>query len=79
PATALGIIQTAIIARMTRSSMLDVLSANFIKTAYAKGVKEKVIVYKHALRNAAIPILTVLGQEFGTLIAGAVVTETVFN
>jgi peptide/nickel transport system permease protein len=59
--------------------MLDVLSANFIKTAYAKGVKEKVIVYKHALRNAAIPILTVLGQEFGTLIAGAVVTETVFN
>ncbi|MDQ0340985.1 peptide/nickel transport system permease protein [Caldalkalibacillus uzonensis] len=79
PATALGIIQTAVIARMTRSSMLDVFSANYIKTAYAKGVKESIVVYKHALRNAAIPILTVLGEAFGTLIAGAVVTETVFN
>jgi len=79
PSTALGIIQTAIIARMTRSSMLDVLSANYIKTAYAKGLKERIITYKHALRNAAIPILTVLGEAFGSLLAGAVVTETVFN
>lgn len=79
PAVALGVIQTAVIARMTRSSMLDVLSANYIKTAYAKGLKEKIITYKHALRNAAIPILTVLGEAFGSLIAGAVVTETVFN
>lgn len=79
PAISLGAIQAAVIARMTRSSMLDILSMNFIKTAKAKGVKHKVVVYKHALRNAFIPILTVLGETFGTLIAGAVVTETVFN
>lgn len=79
PATALGIIQTAVIARMTRSSMLDVLSAQYIKTANAKGLRDWVITLKHALRNAAIPILTVLGEHFGSLLAGAVVTETVFN
>ncbi|WP_139787184.1 ABC transporter permease [Cohnella massiliensis] len=79
PALSLGFIQAALIARMTRSSMLDVLSMNYIKTARAKGVKDILIVYKHALRNAFIPILTVIGQSFGTLVAGAVVTETVFN
>lgn len=79
PAISLGAIQAALIARMTRSSMLDILSMNFIKTAHAKGVKERVVIYKHALRNAFIPILTVIGQTFGTLVAGAVVTETVFN
>ncbi|MDQ0889803.1 peptide/nickel transport system permease protein [Paenibacillus sp. V4I9] len=79
PAISLGVIQAAFIARMTRSSMLDVLNMNYMKTAYAKGVKEFVLVYKHALRNAFIPILTVIGQTFGGLIAGAVVTETVFN
>ncbi|OXM88359.1 ABC transporter permease [Paenibacillus rigui] len=79
PAISLGFIQAALIARMTRSSMLDVLSMNYMKTAYAKGVREIVLVYKHALRNAFIPILTVIGQTFGTLIAGAVVIESVFN
>lgn len=79
PAMALGVIQTAVIVRMTRSSMLDVLSTNYIKTAYAKGLKERIIYYKHALRNASIAIITVLGETFGSLIAGAVVTETVFN
>ncbi|WP_078593950.1 ABC transporter permease [Evansella clarkii] len=79
PAISLGAIQAALIARMTRSSMLDILSTNYIKTAHAKGVKERLVIYKHALRNAFIPILTVLGQTFGTLVAGAVVTETVFN
>ncbi|MFM1653135.1 ABC transporter permease [Brevibacillus sp. B_LB10_24] len=79
PAISLGAIQAAIIARMTRTSMLDVLSANFIKTARAKGVKEHQVIYKHALRNAFLPILTVIGQTFGTLVAGAVVTETIFN
>jgi peptide/nickel transport system permease protein len=79
PALSLGAIQAALIARMTRSSMLDVLSMNYIKTAHAKGVKEKVVIYKHAFRNAIIPILTVVGQTFGTLVAGAIVTETVFN
>lgn len=79
PAITLGTIQAALIARMTRSSMLDTLNQNFIKTAYAKGLKERVIIYKHALRNSFIPILTVIGQSFGTLVAGAVVTEVVFN
>jgi len=79
PSITLGAIQAAFIARMTRSSMLDILNMNFIKTAHAKGVKEGKVIYKHALRNAFIPILTVIGQTFGTLIAGAVVTEVVFN
>mgnify|MGYP001188783528 CR=1 FL=1 len=79
PAFALGTIQAAVIARMTRSSMLDVLSMNYIKTAKAKGLKQRVIIYKHAFRNAFIPILTILGETFGSLITGAVVTETVFN
>lgn len=79
PAISLGAIQSALIARMTRSSMLDILSMNYIKTAKAKGLKTRLVIYKHALRNAFIPILTVLGQTFGTLVAGAVVTETVFN
>ena len=79
PAIALGSMQAALIARMTRSSMLDVLNANYIKTARSKGVKETIIVIKHTLRNAFIPILTIIGQTFGTLVAGAAVVETVFN
>lgn len=79
PAITLGAIQAALIARMTRSSMLDILNMNYIKTAHAKGLKEKVVIFKHAFRNALIPILTVIGQSFGTLVAGAVVTEAVFN
>ncbi|WP_462412700.1 ABC transporter permease [Neobacillus sp. Marseille-QA0830] len=79
PGLALGIIQSALIARMTRSSMLEVLNADFIKTARSKGVKERAIIYIHALRNALLPILTVIGQSFGLLLAGAVVIETIFN
>ena len=79
PAIALGTMQAALIARMTRSSMLDVLSGNYIKTAKSKGLKPGIVVYKHALRNAFIPILTVIGETFGTLITGAVVVETIFN
>ncbi len=79
PAVSLGVMQAALIARMTRSSMLDVLNENYIRTAEAKGLKRQVIIYKHALRNAFIPILTVIGLTFATLIGGAVVTETVFN
>ena len=59
--------------------MLDILSMNYIKAAKAKGLKERVVIYKHAFRNAFIPILTILGETFGSLITGAVVTETVFN
>ncbi|MEI3606070.1 ABC transporter permease [Pseudogracilibacillus sp. SE30717A] len=79
PAISLGAIQAALVARMTRTSMLEVLNTNFIKTAQAKGVKKRAIIYKHALRNAFLPILTVIGQTFGVLVAGAVVTETIFN
>lgn len=79
PGIALGAIQAALIARITRSSMLEVLNHNFIKSARAKGVKEKNIIYKHAFKNAFLPILTVIGQTFGGLIAGAVVAETIFN
>ncbi|MBD3109993.1 ABC transporter permease [Bacillus sp. AGMB 02131] len=68
----------AIIARMTRSSMLEVLNQDYIRTAYAKGVSDRLVIYKHALRNALIPVVTVIGLQFGTLLGGAVVTETVF-
>lgn len=79
PAVSLGTIQSALIARMTRSSMLDVLRVDYIRTAKAKGMKERRIIYRHALRNAAMPILTVIGVTFGGLVTGAVVTETIFN
>ena len=79
PAVSLGVMQGALIARMTRSSMLDVLSQNYIRTAESKGLKRRIVIYKHALRNAFIPILTVIGLTFATLIGGAVVTEMVFN
>ncbi|MFA9560323.1 ABC transporter permease [Evansella sp. AB-rgal1] len=79
PAIALGTAQAALIARMTRASMLETLNANYVKTARSKGLREQIVIYKHTLKNAFIPILTVIGQTFGTLVAGAVVTETVFN
>lgn len=79
PAIALGTMQAALITRMMRSSMLDVMKSNYIKTAKSKGIHPNKITYKHALRNAFIPILTVIGETFGTLITGAAVVETVFN
>ncbi len=79
PGIALGTIPMAIIARMTRSSMLEVLRHDFIRTAYAKGLTTKVVIYKHALRNALIPIITVIGLQFGSLLGGAVLTETIFS
>lgn len=79
PAIALGAMQAALIARMTRSSMLDVLKKDFIKVINAKGAKERQVIFKHAFRNALLPILTVVGQSLGGLITGAVVVETIFN
>nr|WP_289038842.1 ABC transporter permease [uncultured Allobacillus sp.] len=78
PVIALGTAGAAIIARMTRSSMLEIISQDYIRTARAKGVKEKVVIYRHALRNAMIPVVTVVGLQFGYLLGGAVLTETVF-
>jgi peptide/nickel transport system permease protein len=78
PAMALSTIPLAIVARMTRSSMLEVLRQDYIKTARAKGLSETKIVLKHALRNGLIPVVTVVGLQFGILLGGAILTETVF-
>ncbi|CAG0934602.1 Dipeptide transport system permease protein DppB [Thermoflexales bacterium] len=79
PAIALGTIPMAIIARMTRSNLLDVLGLDYVRTARAKGVKERSVVLKHGLRNAMLPLVTVIGLQFGALLGGAVLTETVFG
>jgi peptide/nickel transport system permease protein len=79
PALALGLVQSALIARIARSSMLDVLREQFITAGRAKGLGERAVVYKHALRNALVPTVTVIGISFAVLISGAVVVETVFN
>jgi len=79
PAVALGTIPMAMIARMTRSSMLEVMRQDFVRTARAKGLPEKTIVFKHALKNAFLPVLTVIGLQFGYLLGGAVMTEWIFS
>jgi peptide/nickel transport system permease protein len=79
PSMALSTIPLAIIARMTRSSMLEVLKQDYIRTARAKGLLEKSVVLKHALRNAMLPIVTIIGLQVGALFAGAVLTETIFG
>ena len=78
PAFTLSTIPTAIIARMTRSSMLEVLRQDYIKTAKAKGLSQFIVVFKHALRNALIPVVTTIGLQFGVLLCGAILTETIF-
>jgi len=78
PAVTLAAFSTAIIARMTRSSLLETLNTDFVRTARAKGLAERVVLVRHALRNALIPVITVVGLQFGTLLGGAVLTETVF-
>ena len=79
PSLALGLVQSALIARITRSSMLDVLREQYILAGRSKGLSERVVIYKHALKNAIIPTLTVIGITFALLVGGAVVIETVFN
>ncbi len=78
PAVTLGLFTTARITRLTRSGMLEVLNQDYIRTARAKGVSNPPIVWKHALKNAAIPIVTIVGIELGTLLGGSVITETIF-
>ena len=79
PAAAVGTIPMAIIARMTRSSMLDVLGLDYVRTARAKGLRVRQVIMRHALRNALLPVVTVIGLSMGGLLSGAVLTETVFN
>ena len=78
PAVTLGLFTTARITRLTRSGMLEVLGQDYIRTARAKGVSESPVVWKHALKNASIPIVTIVGIELGTLLGGSVITETIF-
>ena len=79
PALALGMRSIAFLARMTRSAMLDALGADYVRTARAKGLSEFVVVSRHALRNAMIPIITVLGLDFGAYLTGSILTETIFS
>ncbi len=79
PAITMGSALAAILTRMVRTSMLEELGQDYIRTARAKGLPERTVVYRHALRNAMIPIITVLGLQFGALLAGAIVTETIFS
>ena len=79
PAVTMGGALAAILARMVRTSMLEELNQDYIRTARAKGLPERTVVYRHALRNALIPVLTVVGLQFGALLAGAIVTETIFS
>lgn len=79
PAIALGTIPMAIIARMTRSSMLEVMKSDYIRTVRAKGAGTFLVIYKHALKNAIIPVLTVIGLQTGVLLGGAILTETIFS
>jgi peptide/nickel transport system permease protein len=79
PALTLGYYSTAVLLRMTRSAMLEVLSQDYVRTARAKGLRERMVILRHALQNAMLPVLTTIGIIFGSLLSGAVLTETIFN
>jgi peptide/nickel transport system permease protein len=79
PAVSLGLVRAAVLTRMTRSSMLEVLGENYIRTARSKGIPERMVVYKHAFRNALIPVITIVGLQAGDLLAGAIIIENVFH
>jgi peptide/nickel transport system permease protein/oligopeptide transport system permease protein len=79
PAASLGLFGAGVLARQTRSGLLEVLGQDFVRTARAKGLPERLVVVKHALKNALIPVVTVLGDQFGRLLGGAILTETVFS
>ena len=79
PALALGTIPLAILMRITRSAMLEVLSQDYVRTARAKGLAERIVIFRHALKNALLPVVTIIGLQFGTLLGGAILTETIFS
>jgi peptide/nickel transport system permease protein len=79
PSLALGLIYAALIARITRASVLEVLGEDYIRTAHAKGLQPRAVLLRHALKNASVPIVTIIGVGIGMLIGGVVVTESVFN
>jgi peptide/nickel transport system permease protein len=79
PALSLGVVRAAVLTRMTRSSMLEVLGEDYIRTARSKGLPKRRVVYKHAFRNAIIPVVTIVGLQAGDLLAGAIIIENVFH
>jgi peptide/nickel transport system permease protein len=79
PAVTIGSGLAALLTRMVRTAMLEELNQDYIRTARAKGLSERTIIYRHALRNALVPVLTVIGLQFGSLLAGTIVTETIFS
>jgi peptide/nickel transport system permease protein len=79
PAVTLALVEAAVILRMTRSSLLEVLSEDYVRTARAKGLGQRIVLYQHALRNALIPVVTVIGIQAGTLLGGTVIVEYIFN
>ena len=79
PGLVLASVYIGLVTRMTRSSMLEVLNADYVRTARGKGLPQRLVIYRHALGNALIPVLTILGLQFGSLLSGAIVTETVFS
>ena len=79
PATSLGLSMAALVARLTRSNTLEVLGEDYVRTARAKGVKESKVIFKHVMKNAAVPIITIVGLQMGFLLGGAIITETVFG
>ncbi len=79
PAITLGTIPLAILTRITRSAMLEVLSQDYVRTARAKGLNERVVIWRHAFKNALLPVVTIIGLQFGTLLGGAILTETIFS
>jgi peptide/nickel transport system permease protein len=79
PVVTLALARVAIIARMTRAGMLDVLAADYVRTARAKGLRERAVIYRHALRNAALPVLTTFGTQVGFLLGGAILVEVIFQ
>jgi ABC-type dipeptide/oligopeptide/nickel transport system permease component len=78
PAVTLGLVASGVVARLVRSTMLEVLRQEYVTTARAKGLSERVVILRHALRNALIPVVTIVGLQFGALLSGAVIIETVF-
>jgi peptide/nickel transport system permease protein len=79
PALSLGVVRAAVLTRMTRSSMLEILGEDYIRTARSKGLPERIVVYKHAFRNAIIPVATIVGLQTGDLLAGTIIIENVFH
>jgi peptide/nickel transport system permease protein len=79
PALSLGLVRAAVLTRMTRSSMLEVLGEDYIRTARSKGIPQRIVVYKHAFRNAIIPVVTIIGLQVSDLLAGAIIVENVFH